>query len=51
MIAIPIGPPTRLVVVATPTYFATRSPVRTPHDLMAHDCINIRFLTHGGLYT
>lgn len=51
MIAIPIGPPTRLVVVATPEYFAAHKPIRTPHDLTAHDCINIRFLTHGGLYT
>ena len=51
MIAIPIGPPTRLVVVATPAYFAAHAPIRTPHDLTAHDCINIRFLTHGGLYT
>jgi len=51
MIAIPIGPPTRLVVVATPAYFAAHTPIRTPHDLTVHDCINIRFLTHGGLYT
>lgn len=51
MIAIPIGPPTRLVVVATPAYFAAHAPVKTPQDLTAHDCINIRFLTHGGLYT
>lgn len=51
MIAIPIGPPTRLVAVATPGYFAAHTPIRTPHDLTVHDCINIRFLTHGGLYT
>jgi DNA-binding transcriptional LysR family regulator len=51
MIAVPIGPPTRLVVVGTPAYLATRPPVATPHDLTGHDCINIRFMTHGGLYT
>ncbi len=50
MIAVPIGPPTRLVVVGTPAYLKHRPPVVTPRDLTGHDCINIRFLTHGGLY-
>jgi len=50
MIAVPIGPPTRLVVAGTPTYLDGRPPIATPHDLTGHDCINLRFLTHGGLY-
>ncbi|MBE1161994.1 LysR family transcriptional regulator [Dyella acidiphila] len=50
MIAVPIGPPTRLVVVGKPTYLASTSPIATPRDLTQHNCINLRFLTHGGLY-
>lgn len=51
MIAVPVGPPMRLVVVDAPGYLQARPPIATPRDLTAHDCINIRFLTHGGLYT
>ncbi len=50
MIAVPIGPPMRMAVVGSPDYLAARPPVKTPRDLTGHDCINIRFLTHGGLY-
>ncbi|WP_130618987.1 LysR family transcriptional regulator [Dyella amyloliquefaciens] len=50
MIAVPIGPPTRLVVVGKPAYLDARPPIATPRDLTRHDCINLRFLTHGGLY-
>ncbi|RCS30808.1 LysR family transcriptional regulator [Rhodanobacter denitrificans] len=50
MIAVPIGPPMRMAVVGSPAYLATRPPVKTPRDLTRHDCINLRFLTHGGLY-
>ncbi|MBQ4853820.1 LysR family transcriptional regulator [Rhodanobacter sp. B2A1Ga4] len=50
MIAVPIGPPMRMAVVGSPGYLASRPPVKTPRDLTGHDCINIRFLTHGGLY-
>ncbi|MGH8158760.1 MAG: LysR family transcriptional regulator [Rhodanobacter sp.] len=50
MIAVPIGPPMRMAVVGAPDYVALRPSVRTPSDLTRHDCINIRFLTHGGLY-
>lgn len=51
MIAVPVGPPMRLVVAGTPGYLEARPAIATPRDLTAHDCINIRFLTHGGLYT
>lgn len=50
MIAVPIGPPMRMAVIGSPDYLATRAPVKKPGDLTGHDCINIRFLTHGGLY-
>lgn len=51
MVAVPIGPSTiRLVVVGAPAYLDSGPPVATPHDLTHHDCINMRFLTHGGLY-
>jgi len=50
MIAIPIGPEMRMAAVATPEYFARRKKPKTPQDLAAHECINIRFTTSGGLY-
>ncbi|SOY57778.1 LysR family transcriptional regulator [Cupriavidus taiwanensis] len=50
MIAVPIGPPLRMAVVASPTYFAAHPPPKTPQDLMAHRCINQRMPTSGGLY-
>ena len=50
MVAVPIGPPKRMAVVGAPGYLAGRPPVKKPGDLTGHDCINLRFLTHGGLY-
>ncbi|HZX72022.1 MAG TPA: LysR family transcriptional regulator [Rhodanobacter sp.] len=50
MIAMPIGPLLRMAVVGAPAYLAAHPKVKTPRDLTGHDCINIRFLTHGGLY-
>lgn len=50
MIAVPIGPPMRMAVVGTPAYLASRPAVKTPRDLTEHDCINLRLMTHGGLY-
>ncbi|TBR40535.1 MULTISPECIES: LysR family transcriptional regulator [Dyella] len=50
MVAVPVGPPTRLVVAGTPTYLDAHPAIVTPRDLTGHDCINLRFLTHGGLY-
>lgn len=49
MIAMPIGPDMRLVTVASPTYFARRPHPKSPQDLTAHQCINLRLPTHGGL--
>jgi DNA-binding transcriptional LysR family regulator len=50
MIAVPIGPPLRLAVVASPAYFACHPLPKIPEDLMRHNCINQRMLTSGGLY-
>lgn len=49
MIAVRIGPDLRIAVVGSPAYFADRTRPRTPHDLAAHNCINLRLPTHGGL--
>jgi DNA-binding transcriptional LysR family regulator len=50
MIAVPIGPPLRMAVVASPGYFRRHAKPKTPHDLTAHRCINQRMPTSGGLY-
>ncbi|MEG1053013.1 MAG: LysR family transcriptional regulator [Janthinobacterium sp.] len=50
MIAMPIGPDFRMAVVASPAYFSRTPPPVTPQDLMAHNCINMRLPTLGGLY-
>lgn len=50
MVAVPIGPPLRMAVVASPNYFASSPIPKTPHDLTKHRCINQRMPTSGGLY-
>jgi len=50
MIAVRIGPDFRMAVVGAPSYFAERPSPRKPQDLTAHDCINIRLPTYGGIY-
>jgi len=50
MIAMRIGPDVRMAVVAAPAYLEGRLRPRTPHDLTAHRCINLRLPTYGGLY-
>ncbi len=50
MIAIPIGPTMRLAVVGSPSYFSANAIPETPNDLMAHQCINQRMQSSGGLY-
>lgn len=49
MIAMPISPPLRMAAVATPDYWAENGKPKTPHDLVAHRCINLRFPS-GGVY-
>jgi len=50
MIALPIGPRLRMAAVASPGYFAANPPPKTPQELTAHRCINLRLPTYGGLY-
>lgn len=50
MIAVRIGPDMRMAVVGAPAYFRKRPAPKTPQDLIAHNCINLRLPTHGGLY-
>lgn len=49
MIAVRVGPDVRMAVVGAPNYFSKRPPPDKPQDLTAHDCINVRLPTHGGL--
>lgn len=50
MIAVRIAPDMRMAVVGSPAYFAARPRPETPQDLTAHNCINIRLPTYGGLF-
>jgi len=50
MVAVRIGPDMRSAIVGAPSYFAARARPKTPQDLTAHACINLRLPTHGGLY-
>jgi DNA-binding transcriptional LysR family regulator len=50
MVAVRIAPDMRMAVVGAPSYFARRPRPKKPQDLTAHDCINIRLPTYGGLY-
>lgn len=50
MIAVRIGPDMRMAVVGSPAYFERYPLPKTPQDLTAHKCINIRLPTYGGLF-
>lgn len=49
MVATRIGPDLRMAVVGSPAYFACRAKPRSPHELAAHNCINMRFTSQGGM--
>ncbi|PLK69522.1 LysR family transcriptional regulator [Rhizobium sp. TH135] len=42
MIAIPVGPTLRTVIVGTPAYFERHPPPRVPADLQDHVCVGFR---------
>ncbi|MBI6853232.1 LysR family transcriptional regulator [Pseudomonas cichorii] len=50
MISVRIAPDVRNTVVGSKSYFTGRLAPKTPHDLTAHACINLRTSTYGGLY-
>lgn len=50
MISVRIGPDVRFAVVGTKSYFRKHPPPRAPQDLVAHNCMNLRLATHGGLW-
>jgi DNA-binding transcriptional LysR family regulator len=50
MISVRIAPDMRMAVVGAPSYFVECKPPEAPQDLTAHNCINLRLPTHGGLY-
>jgi DNA-binding transcriptional LysR family regulator len=50
MIAVRIGPDMRMMVAGSPGYLARAGRPRTPHELTAHACLNLRLPTLGGLY-
>jgi DNA-binding transcriptional LysR family regulator len=49
MVAVPIGPPQRMIVVAAPDYLARHGTPQSPRDLPQHECIRLRFPS-GVLY-
>lgn len=49
MVAVPVGPALRTVVVGTPGYFARHPAPKTAADLDAHVCVNYRLIGGGGL--
>ena len=45
-----IGPDLRMATVASPAYLARHGVPTTPHDLVSHDCVNLRMVS-GSIYT
>ncbi|QYZ71488.1 LysR family transcriptional regulator [Neotabrizicola shimadae] len=50
MVAVRIGPDSRLIAVGAPRYFAERPIPLRPQDLTEQSCINLRLGTRGDLY-
>jgi DNA-binding transcriptional LysR family regulator len=50
MVAVRIGPESRMSIVGSPSYFEGRPQPREPQDLALHQCIALRLPTRGGLY-
>lgn len=50
MVAVQISDEMRMVVVATPAYFASHGLPTHPTELQHHQCINLRLPSAGGIY-
>ena len=49
MVAVPLSPDLRMLVVGSPAYLAARGVPQSPADLSGHQAVRMR-LSHGGLY-
>lgn len=49
MVAVPLGPPQRFIVVGAPKYLAIHGRPLSPHDLHRHACVRLRF-ANGAYY-
>ncbi|MFB8343551.1 LysR family transcriptional regulator [Brucella cytisi] len=47
MVAVPVGPDVKAVIVGSPAYYARRGRPERLEDLLAHDCLNYRTASHG----
>jgi DNA-binding transcriptional LysR family regulator len=50
MVAVRVGPNTRLIVVGAPAYFERHPRPQSPADLEHHNCLNYRNVTGGGTF-
>ncbi len=50
MVAVRVSEPLKMVVVASPDYFAQHAMPLLPQDLAAHNCIGYRLTSQGGEY-
>jgi DNA-binding transcriptional LysR family regulator len=50
MVAVRVGPNTRMIVVAAPDYLERHRPPQSPADLERHNCVNYRHHSGGGYF-
>ena len=50
MVALRVGPPLRMAVVASPEYLSRHPAPRVPEDLQSHRCINYRMVSAHSIY-
>lgn len=50
MVAVPVGGDQRMVIVGSPAYFRAHPKPQTPADLLAHNCIRLRFVSSRRMF-